>query len=56
MGQFATEQPFHREWIRYHGTEDEPTPELSSMVIEAGVDPAISKNDRAARTAIVVAG
>ena len=53
--EFATEQPFHRGWIRYWGSEDEPEPDLSSLVIEAGFDPAISKNDRAARCAPVSA-
>lgn len=54
--EFATEQPFHREWIRYWGTEEEPAPEQAELVIEAGFDPAISKNDRAARSALVIAG
>jgi hypothetical protein len=54
--EFATTQPFHRDWVRYWGTADEPEPDRSELVIDAGVDPAISKSDRAARTAIVVAG
>jgi predicted phage terminase large subunit-like protein len=54
--EFATEQPFHREWIRFYGTDEEPAPEVGELVIEAGFDPAISKSDRAARSALVVAG
>jgi hypothetical protein len=54
--EFATEQPFHREWILFWGTPEEPEPDQSELVIEAGFDPAISKNDRAARSALVVAG
>jgi predicted phage terminase large subunit-like protein len=54
--EFATEQPFHREWFEYWGGPGEPEPDPGTMLIEAGFDPAISKNDRAARSALVVAG
>jgi len=54
--EFATEQPFHRDWILFWGTPDEPAPDHRELVIEAGFDPAISKSDRAARSALVVAG
>jgi len=54
--EFATEQPFHREWIRYWGTDDEPLPPIEELAVEAGFDPAISTNDRAAKSALVIAG
>jgi predicted phage terminase large subunit-like protein len=54
--EFATEHPFHREWILYWGTPEEPKPNVSELVIDAGFDPAISKADRAACSALVVAG
>ena len=54
--EFATEQPFHTGWVRYVGTPEDPVPNGSDMVVEAGIDPAISKRDTASTTAIVVAG
>jgi hypothetical protein len=54
--EFATTQPFHRDWLRYWGTDAEPEAARAELVIEAGFDPAISKNDRAARSALVIAG
>lgn len=52
--EFAALNPFHRAWIRYWGTKDEPLP--SDLLVECGVDPAISDRDTSARSAIVVAG
>ena len=54
--EFATEKPFHRAWMRFWGTEDEPLPPIGDMTIEAAIDPAISKRDTAAYSAFVVAG
>jgi len=53
---FATEQPFRQEWIRRYPHDDIPTPDLGHMDIVMGVDPAISKKDTAAKTALVVIG
>ena len=50
--EFALLNPFHAEWIR---TYDE-APKLSDMFVVVGVDPAISKKDEAAQTAMVVVG
>lgn len=51
---FATEKPFDAEWIRYYGTEAEPQPNFSECLTKIGFDPAISKKDTAARSALVV--
>ena len=54
--EWATEQPFHSHWFRYFGTDEEPSPNTSELKVMAGFDPAISKSDRAARSALVVCG
>jgi phage terminase large subunit-like protein len=57
--EFATAQPFHDAWI-LHWTEEADTeltlPPRENLVIEAAVDPAISKLDAADKSAIVVLG
>lgn len=64
---FGVEKPFQRAWIRYWGKDGElglpPDTYLgddgrshASLVVHAGFDPAISKKDTAARSALVVAG
>lgn len=63
---FGVEKPFHRAWLRYWGRDGEPglPPDTyvgddgrahASLIVHAGFDPAISKNDTAARSALVVA-
>jgi predicted phage terminase large subunit-like protein len=52
--EFGTAKPFRAEWITYWGEPGERPPE--GLLIEAGFDPAISKRDTAARSALVVAG
>lgn len=49
-------KPFHRDWIRYWGTDEDPAPNVSDLAVEAGFDPAISERDGASRSALVVAG
>lgn len=51
--EFGALSPFHRDWIQFYTDEDIRSLDLT---IEMGIDPAISKNDGAAKTAIVVAG
>jgi predicted phage terminase large subunit-like protein len=62
---FGVEKPFHRAWIRRWGADGEwglpPETYLDeygrarrSLVVEAAFDPAISKRDVAARSALVV--
>lgn len=53
--EFAASKPFHSEWIRYYGVDDEPD-RPGNLSIEAGFDPAISTRDTAAYSALVVAG
>jgi predicted phage terminase large subunit-like protein len=52
--EFASINPFHKSWIRYWGTSEEPKPE--KLVVEVGFDPAISDKDTSAKSALVVAG
>ena len=51
----TTLKPFREEWIRYCGIGDEPD-RPGDLTVEAGFDPAISKRDTAASSAMVVAG
>ena len=58
---FATMQPFHEEWfLEWRDTKDPADPLAlpphDLMFVEGAVDPAISKNDAAASSAIYVAG
>lgn len=53
--EFAASKPFHSEWIRYYGLDEEPD-RPQALSIEAGFDPAISTKDTAAYSALVVAG
>jgi predicted phage terminase large subunit-like protein len=52
--EFASINPFHKAWIKYWGTAEEPKPER--LVVEIGFDPAISDKDTSAKSALVVAG
>ena len=52
---FGTLKPFRPEWIRYAGRDGEPEPP-PGLIVEAGMDPAISQKDTAARSALVIAG
>ena len=54
--EWAQQAPFQSAWVRFWGTEDHPRPNLSDLLIKAAIDPAISKRDTAASSAIVVAG
>lgn len=52
---FAQSKPFHREWILRAGQGGAPKiPE--DLLLEIGLDPAISKKDAASKSAIVIGG
>src|SRR3990167_275690 len=54
--EWAIENPFQADWLTYFGTEQDPSPNPSELVVQIGFDPAISKKDTANRSALVVAG
>jgi len=54
--EWAAMNPFVADRITYWGDNAEDRPALADLVIEAGIDPAISEKDQANYSALVVAG
>ena len=52
---FATEKPFHAIWFTRFPSDTESVPPPDAIMLRIGIDPAISKKDTAAHTAIVLA-